>query len=95
MPDWWPWLAFAVFVTHLPFFAWRWWQTRERRFGFTVLTFSLLVVSYGSKLFAPELRVGDVTLHALFRFVAWPCAVVSIYLLVAHKVRAKRSSPDH
>jgi hypothetical protein len=47
-----------VFTTHLPFFAWRWRATGERRYAATTLTFALLVVTYGLAVFAPQLHVG-------------------------------------
>jgi len=94
MPAWWPWLALAVFVTHLPFFLWRWRQTGEARFFFTSLTFALLVCAYSLQLFAPELRIAEVELHTLFRRLAWACAFVSVSMLVAHQLRLKKKSPS-
>ena len=94
MPTWWPWLALFVFATHLPFFAWRWWRSGEARFAATSLTFALLIVTYALQLFAPDLRIGEVELHVICRWLAWASAVVSIYMLVAHTLRLKTSSPS-
>ena len=77
-------MLFLVFVTHLPFFAWRWRATRERRYAATTLTFALLAITYGLALFAPQLRVGDWPLFSVVRVIAWLSAAVSITLLIRH-----------
>ena len=89
MPDWWPTLLLLVFVTHLPFFAWRWLRTRALRYAATTLTFSLLVATYALRVFAPSLRVGDLVLHEALRVLAWSAAVVSVGLLVRHHLGAR------
>lgn len=93
--DWWPWLALGVFATHLPFFALRWWRTREPRFAATSVTFVLLTCTYSLRLFAPELQLADVKLHQILRVVAWFAASVSICMLVAHKVKGTGSYRCH
>ena len=80
----WPLVLFFVFSTHLPFFAWRWRATRERRYAATTLTFTLLVISYGLAVFAPQLRVGDTPVFQVVRVCAWLSAAVSIGLLIRH-----------
>lgn len=87
----WPLVLFLVFVTHLPFFAWRWRATRERRYAATTLTFALLVVTYGLALFAPQLHVGATPLFQVVRVLAWLSAAVSIGLLVRHYAMRLRS----
>jgi len=82
----WPVVLLFVFSTHLPFFAWRWWRTRELRYGATTLTFALLVVTYSLRVFEPDLRIGDVELHKAVRVLAWTAAVASIGMLVRHWV---------
>ncbi|MCH2173798.1 hypothetical protein MK489_23720 [Myxococcota bacterium] len=72
----------AVFAIHTPFFAWRWWRTREIRYAATTLTFSLLVIAYATRVFAPQLRLGDQPLHHSLRVVALSAAVVSVALLL-------------
>ena len=83
-------MLLCVFATHLPFFAWRWRATRERRYAATTLTFALLVTAYGLRVFGAELRVGDLLLHDVVRVVAWLSAAVSIALLVRHHTAARR-----
>lgn len=90
MPDWWPRLLLFVFVTHLPFFAWRWRRSGEPRHAATTLTFALLVVAYGLRVFAPGSQVGDVALFPLARSLAWLAAAVSIGLLLRHAFGAWR-----
>jgi hypothetical protein len=88
----WPRVLLFVFTTHLPFFAWRWRATGERRYAATTLTFALLVVTYGLAVFAPQLRVGDIALYQVVRVVAWASAAVSIGLLVRHHAARLRGS---
>ena len=95
LPAWWPALLLFVFATHLPFFAWRWWKTGERRHAATTLTFTLLIATYAIRVFAPGLRVAGVSVFWTFRVAAWPSAAVSITLLVRHhagRVRGRRPS---
>ena len=87
----WPLVLFLVFITHLPFFAWRWRATGERRYAATTLTFALLVITYGLALFAPQLHVGDMPLFQIVRVCAWLSAVVSIGMLVRHHAGRLRS----
>lgn len=88
-----PELLLFVFVTHLPIFAWKFHRTHELRFAATTLTFFLLVVTYGIRVFAPELAWHGRPLHAPVRVAAWISAVVSIALLAryhANKALAPR-----
>ena len=62
MPDWWTPLCLFVFVTHMPFFAWRYRRTGEVRFAATTLTFALLSVTYAVRVFAPELEIAATAL---------------------------------
>ncbi len=91
MSDWWPKLCLFVFVTHLPFFLWRYWKTREPRFGATSATFALLCVTYVLLVFAPGLHVGGAPLWKWVRVPTLLSAVVSIGLLVRHHVLRMRS----
>jgi hypothetical protein len=84
MSRWMAELLLFVFATHLPYFVWRYYQTRELRFAATSVTFSLLVISYAIRVFAPELAWGGRPLHAQLRIAAWCAAVVSVALLVRH-----------
>jgi hypothetical protein len=85
----WPVVLLFVFTTHLPYFAWRWRATGEKRYAATTLTFALLVATYGLRVLAPDLRLGDVPLHAAIRVIALAAAAVSITLFVRHQI-AKR-----
>jgi hypothetical protein len=89
MPDWTPQLLLLVFVTHLPFFAWRWLRTRELRYAATSLTFALLIVTYALRVFAPEARLGGTPAYLYFRVPAWACAAVSIGMLLRHHWRRR------
>jgi len=73
-----------LFVTHLPYFAWRYRRTQELRFAAATLTFSLLVLAYTVRVFAPELIWSDRPLHEPLRYVALASAIVSIGLLLRH-----------
>ena len=84
MPDWMPLLLLFVFVTHLPFFAWRYRRTREIRYAATTLTFALLVILYALRVFAADAALGGVPLYAHVRVPAWISAAISIGLLLRH-----------
>ena len=92
MPAWWPQLGLFVFVTHMPFFAWRWVKTGELRYGATTLTFALLTVTYAIRVFAPELRLGGAEGFALWQWVrvpAWIAAAASLTLLARHRLTGR------
>ena len=91
MPDWWPRLLLFVFVTHAPFFALRWWRRRELRFLASTITFVLLALTYGLRVFAPELSFAGVALFWWVRIPAWGAAVISIGLLAHHGLQRLRS----
>ncbi len=86
----WPVVLLFVFATHLPFFALRWWRTRETRHAATTLTFVLLVITYGIRVLAPELHIGVTPAWERVRVVAWAAAAVSLAMLAHHAVRAFR-----
>ena len=89
-----PELLLFIFSTHTPLFAWRWARTRELRYAATTLTFSLLTVAYGIRVFAPEESISGVSLFAIFRVPALAAAAVSIGLLIRrHARRFRRSTP--
>jgi hypothetical protein len=88
----WPVVLLVVFATHLPFFAWRWRTTGERRYAATTLTFTLLVITYGLAVFAPQLHIGRAPLFQVVRGFAWLSAAVSIGLLIRHHAFRLRGS---
>jgi hypothetical protein len=89
VPEWLPALFLFVFVTHMPFFAWRWWRTRELRHAATTLTFCLLIASYGLRVFAPGVGFRGAPLYAVLRVPAWIAAALSIGLLLRHALRRR------
>ena len=91
MPDWTPKLLLFVFVTHMPYFAWRYARTREFRHAATTLTFALLIVTYALRVFAPDASLDGVTLDRYARVPAWISAVVSIGLMLRHSVLSRRA----
>lgn len=82
-------LLFWVFATHLPFFAWRYHRTGELRFAATSLTFALLAMTYGVKLWAPGASLGGVALYWWLRIPAWCAAAFSLALLARHLLRRR------
>ena len=82
MSQWMPAILCCVFVTHLLLFAWLYHRTHEPRFAAATLTFVLLTVAYGLRVFAPELAWHGWPLHQEVRVVAWLAAGVSIVLLL-------------
>ncbi len=93
MPPWWPMLLLVVFVTHGPYFAWRWWRTREVRFLATTITFALLIATYAVQVFAPDATVEGAPLFWWIRVPAWFSAGISIALLVRHRIGARSPGP--
>ena len=78
----------------MPFFAFRWARTRELRYAATTVTFSLLTIAYGIRVFAPEAMIGGASLFTIVRVPALVAAAVSIGLLVRHHAqRFRRSAP--
>ena len=93
MSQWMPAILFCVIATHLPLFAWLYHRTHELRFAAAALTFVLLAVAYGLRVFTPELVWYGRSLHQDVRVVAWLAAGVSIVLLLHHfccRVAAER-----
>lgn len=90
MPEWMPQLLLFVFVTHSPFFAWRWRRTGELRYAATTLTFALLSTVYGLRVFAPDVGLLGTPLHEWVRIPALVSAVASLSLLASH-LRRKRA----
>ena len=85
--EWIPWLLLFVFATHFPFFAWRYWKTRELRYAATSLTFALLVVTYALRVAAPDASAAGRPLYAWVRIPAAIAAAFSIALFLRHLVR--------
>ena len=87
MPDWWPTLCLIVFTTHAPYFAWRYRRTGEPRFAATTATFVLLSLTYGLRVFAPDVAVAEISLWQWARVPAWLAAALSLGLLARHRMR--------
>ncbi len=85
-------LLLFVFATHMPFFAWRYYQRGELRYAATACTFALLALMYGLRVFAPAVAVNGVPLHAYIRVPAGIAAAFSIGLLVWSAVRRRLSA---
>lgn len=97
MLTWWPALCLFVFVTHMPFFVWRWRQTGELRFAATSVTFALLSATYALRVFAPDSALWGSPLWQWVRVPAWAAAAVSLGLLGRHHLvglrRARTAGP--
>ena len=86
-----PELLLFVFLTHMPFFAWRYHRTGERRHAATTITFAILSLAYGFRVFAPELSVAGVPCHGILRGIGLLSAVWSVSLLVHHLLGRRRT----
>lgn len=84
MSERWAELLLLVFLTHMPYFAWRYRRTGELRFAATTVTFALLSLTYGLRVFTPGTAIGDFRLYEMVRVVAWMSALVSVGMLVRH-----------
>ena len=87
--QWWAPLCLFVFVTHMPFFAWRYRRTGEIRFAATTLTFALLSLTYAVRVFAPGSELVGIALWRWLRVPAWASAAVSLGLLARHALRPR------
>jgi hypothetical protein len=81
-----PEILLFVFATHLPFFVWKYYRTRELRFAATSITFLSLAISYSVRIFAPEWTWAGHPVHVTIRVVSWLFAAVSIWLIARHLV---------
>ena len=77
----------------MPFFAWRYARTHERRYAATTFTFALLSVVYALRVFAPEANLGGAPWWEIARVPAWLSAAVSIGLLVRHHAASRVRGP--
>lgn len=87
MPDWLIASLLVVFSVHLAAFVRLGLKRRERYYIAVSLTFALLVLAFGLRLAAPELRVGDIPLHWMARRLAWASAAVSIGWLLIRRFK--------
>ena len=94
MPEWTPQLLLFVFVTHMPFFAWRWRRTGEVRYAATTLTFGLLVITYTLLVFAPDAQWFAAPAYMWVRIPAWISALVSSGLFMNHVLRGRLRRGD-
>ncbi|UCE86646.1 MAG: hypothetical protein JSU66_02600, partial [Deltaproteobacteria bacterium] len=91
MSEWLPLLFLFVFATHMPFFAWQYHRTGQRRHAATALTFALLAVTYALRIFAPGLSLAGVPLYVYVRVPAWLSALVSVgWFALHHAARLRR-----
>jgi len=82
MGNWYDLLMFALFAAHLIPLLIVGVKRRELYYLAPVTTFALLTLTFGLRLFAPELEVGSTPLHEPVRYAAWAAAAVSIPLFV-------------
>ncbi len=72
----------VVFTIHLLVFAQRTRRRRQLSDAVTMVTFLLLVMSFGLRLAWPALALGNLALYALLRYMAWVSAACSILLWI-------------
>jgi hypothetical protein len=89
MTHWYNPLMFALFGAHLIPMVVLGIKRRELYYLAPITTFALLTLTYGLRLFAPELEVAGRPLHEPVRYLAWTAAAISIPLLVV-RIRQRR-----
>jgi hypothetical protein len=90
VPDWTPQLLLFVFVSHMPFFAWRWRRSGELRHAATALTFALLSLAYALQVFEPDWSWRGSPLYRQARIPALLSAALSIGMLIRHHLARLR-----
>jgi hypothetical protein len=89
MGKWYDPVMFLLFAAHLVPMLVVGIKRRELYYLAPITTFALLTLTFGLRLFAPELEVGGRPLHEPVRYAAWTAAAVSIPLLIL-RIRQRR-----
>lgn len=89
MSHWYDPIMFVLFAAHLIPMLIVGLKRRERYYLAPITTFALLTLTFGLRLFAPELEIGGRPLHEPVRYAAWTAAAVSIPLLIL-RIRKRR-----
>lgn len=85
-----PVLLLVVFLAHLVAFTVVGLKRREWYYLGLITTFGLLSAAFGTLLFAPDARVGQLPLHRALRYAAWAAAALSISWTAVRKIRKTR-----
>lgn len=85
-------MLLALFLAHLVGFTILGLKRREWYYLALVTTFGLLSAAFATLLVAPQLQVGEMPLHRVFRFCAWAAAAVSISWTIRRIIVRRRSS---
>ncbi|MGL1900537.1 MAG: hypothetical protein OCC49_00275 [Fibrobacterales bacterium] len=67
-----------LFIVHLTVFSILYIKRKDRKYIGPVITFILLVMSYGLKISASELIFGATPLYEIVRYLAWGTLAASI-----------------
>ncbi len=81
----------AIFLVHLVVFAWIGWRRRQGYHALLVLTFLLLSLAVGLRMWAPEWAAGAYPVHQWLRGLAWLSAAVSISWAVQRYLKRRRA----
>jgi len=90
MSNWYDPVMFLLFGAHLIPMLIVGIKRRELYYLAPITTFALLTLTFGLRLFAPELEVGDRPLHEPVRYMAWIAAAVSIPLFIVRFRQRRR-----
>lgn len=86
-----PALLLLLFLAHLVGFAILGLKRRQWYYLALVTTFALLSAAFATLLFAPEVQVGGLELHRVFRYAGWASAAVSISWTALRALGRKRT----
>jgi len=89
MPDWLVAGLIVLFAVHLIVFGMLGLKRKERYYLFVCITFTLLIITFSIRLWAPEAEVAGMQLYWVFRIAAWMSAAVSLTMLVRRRVLKK------
>ncbi len=86
----------VVFIVHLLVFARRVWQRRQFTDAITCVTFLLLVLSFGVRLWMPTWVIYDLQVFTIVRRLAWVTAAWTVLLWIRQRRRTRLDSvqPD-
>jgi hypothetical protein len=84
-----PTLLFTIYAIHLAIFGLLWWRRRQGVYGVLTVTFVLLILSYGLRVYTPEARIGSLAAYWPPRVASWIGVVTGLTLLVVRRLRRR------
>jgi hypothetical protein len=90
MPEWLVTALFLIFVIHLVVFGRLAVNRKLPYYWLVTAVFATLSVSFGLRLFSPDLMLGSLAAYQLFRYFAWLLAAITIPWLVIRLLNKRK-----